>query len=171
MSHAPQIVCTSLDGSPRLVAADALRFRPSVYALIVDAGELLVVNTRSTGRLFLPGGAIELGEPTLTALRREVEEETGIEIEVGRLLHWADSFFFYDPTGEAWHGLLLFFLCAARTRELSPDYQRDPHDEAEQPMWRAVSALRPEDFQEAARGAIERLQSLSGSVSDDSVAD
>lgn len=155
------VICTTLHGHQRRVPRSALHFRPSVYALIVHAGRLLVVGTRSTGRLFLPGGAIELGEPALDALRREVREETGIEIHVGPLLDWGESFFHYDPTGEAWHGLLLFFMCEAQSDALSQRYQV-VDDEAEHPRWVDLQALRVDDFQEAARPAVRLLQGRGG---------
>lgn len=155
------VSCTTLYGSQRRVPRSALRFRPSVYALIVNQGQLLVVGTRSTGRLFLPGGAVELGEPALDALKREVREETGITIEVGQLLHWSESFFHYDPTGESWHGLLLFFVCQAQSYTLSQRYQVDG-DEAEQPRWADLQALHIDDFQEAARDAVQLLQTRLG---------
>jgi len=38
------------------------------------------------GRWFLPGGGLEFGEDPPGALVREFEEETGLDVEVGRLL-------------------------------------------------------------------------------------
>lgn len=40
----------------------------------------------SKGEWSLPGGVVELGEPHVEALRREVYEETSVEIEVGGLI-------------------------------------------------------------------------------------
>lgn len=161
LTHNDDVTCTTLYGSQRRVPRSALRFRPSVYALIINEGRLLVVGTRSTGRLFLPGGAIELGEPALDALRREVREETGTLIEVGPLLHWDESFFHYDPTGESWHGLLLFFVCQAQSDALSQRYQVDD-DEADQPRWVDLQSLQVDTMQEAARAAVRLLQTRSG---------
>lgn len=41
----------------------------------------------------LPGGRVELQEDTRTALRREMREELGCDVEVGRLLWVVENFF------------------------------------------------------------------------------
>ena len=47
----------------------------------VEAGRLLVVRARNKKAFYLPGGKIEPGESPADALRREVREELGIELE------------------------------------------------------------------------------------------
>lgn len=47
----------------------------------VEAGRLLVVRSRNKKAFYLPGGKIEPGETTVDALRREVREELGTEVE------------------------------------------------------------------------------------------
>jgi mutator protein MutT len=54
-------------------------FVPGVRALILnEEGEVLLQQRADTGRWGLPGGAVELGETALEALKREVLEETGL---------------------------------------------------------------------------------------------
>lgn len=47
-----------------------------------DRGEVLLIERTDNGLWALPGGAQEIGESVTDAVRREVREETGIEIEV-----------------------------------------------------------------------------------------
>lgn len=50
-----------------------------------EKGEIALVRTERRG-WELPGGQIELGESLTDGLRREVFEECGLEVELGRLL-------------------------------------------------------------------------------------
>jgi 8-oxo-dGTP diphosphatase len=53
---------------------------------------LLVRRARSPGKGFysLPGGRVEFGESLMTALHREVDEETALTIEIAALAGWRE---------------------------------------------------------------------------------
>lgn len=53
--------------------------------IVDDQGRALVVRRRENGHLESPGGILERNETILDGLRREISEETGLEVEVGRL--------------------------------------------------------------------------------------
>ena len=67
-------------------------------ALLLIDDRILLVRHRKEGRSYhlLPGGGVEWGESLSAALVREVAEETGLAIEVGRLLLLNDTL---DPSG------------------------------------------------------------------------
>jgi ADP-ribose pyrophosphatase YjhB (NUDIX family) len=61
---------------------------------------------------------VELGEPVREALRREVAEEVGLEVEVGDLVDVVDNIV-RDPDGRVrYHYILLDFLAYPRGGEL-----------------------------------------------------
>ena len=63
------------------------QIRPGVSAVIFDdAGRILLQERTDNGLWGLPGGAVEFGESVLDALHREVREETGLSVEVERLV-------------------------------------------------------------------------------------
>ena len=50
------------------------------------SGRLLMVKTHNRDTLILPGGLVEQGESPAAAGRREVREEVGLDVSVGRIL-------------------------------------------------------------------------------------
>lgn len=99
------------------------RHRPGAYGVITDrAGRLAVV--RTPGGSFLPGGGVEPGETHEAALRREVQEECGLEIAITRRLGEAVELVSVEGEGEvAKHGV--FFaavVCALRVHAGEPDH-------------------------------------------------
>ena len=60
--------------------------------VVVDGRILLVQRGRppSAGSWSIPGGRVEEGETLAAALRREVAEETGLDVEPGDLVGWVE---------------------------------------------------------------------------------
>lgn len=140
------IECKTLDGQSIFVPREKLLFRPAVYAIIFHLDQILLLNTRTTGLYDLPGGGVELGETLDVALRREVKEETGIEIDVGKLRHFSEEFFYYQPTEKAYHNYRFFFNCVPRNIRLIEDHEVDD-EEAEKPRWIKTGDLHADKFQ------------------------
>ncbi len=83
--------------------------RVRVNALVVQGDEILLVQHRplfsgETPFWLPPGGGLELGETAAEGAAREVLEETGLVVTVGRLLYVRD--FIRDPL----HALELYFM-------------------------------------------------------------
>lgn len=141
-----EVECITLDGYTKVFQNDRLILRPAAYALIVHDGKLLLLKMRHTGKYHLPGGGINIGERMEETLKREAQEETGIEIDVVRFAHFEEVFFYYDPSDRAYHGLHFYFICRPKTLRLLTDDQVDDGS-AEQPRWVEILGLHPEDFQ------------------------
>ncbi|WP_214809293.1 MULTISPECIES: NUDIX hydrolase [Exiguobacterium] len=69
--------------------------RPAVYAVILDhqTGKIAVIQKKD-GKLFLPGGGIETYETHEDCLKREVLEETGIDVTVVDFIGRVNQYFY-----------------------------------------------------------------------------
>jgi len=66
--------------------ASLRKFRVAVSAVIFQDGKILLALRRDIDWWNLPGGGMEIGETVEEAVRREVREETGLEVAVERLI-------------------------------------------------------------------------------------
>jgi len=95
---------------------------PAVSAVISDGkGRVLIVKRAkepSKGRWSIPGGVIKLGEDLKTALKREIEEECGLKVDIKRLLAVSERII-RDAQGRVrYHYILIDYLCRLRGGEL-----------------------------------------------------
>jgi 8-oxo-dGTP diphosphatase len=88
-----------------------------VGAVVIDNGRVLLVRRATepqAGQWSLPGGRVELGETLTAAVARELQEETGLEIDVGPSVEVLDRIL-RDANGRVqYHYVLVDFLCAVR---------------------------------------------------------
>ena len=62
--------CYSYAGEALQIPHERFILRPSVYAIIRDHDCVLLVTTTTSGRYYLPGGGLEIGESLQEALQR-----------------------------------------------------------------------------------------------------
>ena len=87
---------------------DAPIFNFRAAGIILDGDWVLLHRAEIDDFWAPPGGRVELGEAAAESLAREMREETGLEVRVGRLLWVAESF--YTVEARAQHGLCFYFL-------------------------------------------------------------
>lgn len=68
-------------------------FKYRVSGAVIKEGKLLMVNICNNGFYCLPGGHIHLGEDSLTAVKREINEEVGITCKSIKLIALGENFF------------------------------------------------------------------------------
>jgi nucleoside triphosphatase len=103
---------------------------PTVGALIFNPeGKLLLVKTHKWhGKYTIPGGHVEMGERLLDALKREIKEETNLEMIEADFLCFQE-FIFDESFWEKRHFIFFDFIC-----QVDDDKVR-LNDEAEEYVW------------------------------------
>lgn len=142
MKNTPaQVTCKDIKGKTYQVGANELLFRPAVYGVIVKEGKILM--SKQWDGYDIPGGGIELGEPTEDALIREVKEETGLDIKMGKILHCDHSFFKLPFKGNYVHSIHMYYECQITGGELSTDFLDENEQKyADKPEWIDLSKIK-----------------------------
>ena len=89
-----------------------------VGAVIVDeSARVLLVKRRFdplAGQWSLPGGAVDVGETLEACVVREMREETGLDVEVGRVIEVFDRITHDDDGRVQYHYVLVDYVCRPR---------------------------------------------------------
>jgi nucleoside triphosphatase len=103
---------------------------PTVGALIFNQeGELFLMKTHKfRGRYVVPGGHIELGEKMEDAVRREVKEETGLDVYDIQFLCFQE-FVYDDAFWKKRHYIFFDFACRTDSTEVTLNH------EAQEYLW------------------------------------
>ncbi|MGH8912744.1 MAG: NUDIX hydrolase [Acidimicrobiia bacterium] len=120
-----------------MTRADAERPIPGVGVAVMDGDRILLIQRgRPPGRGLwaVPGGKVELGERLVDTARREVLEETGLDVEIGDVVWVGESIGPGHPP--EWHYTLIDFLGSAVGGRLQPG------DDAAVAEWFSLSAAR-----------------------------
>ncbi len=84
-------------------------FKYRVAAVCIDQGHVLLQQFAGTAFWCLPGGRVEIMESAKATLRREMQEELGLEVQVERAL-WIVESFFARHQERPYHELGWYFL-------------------------------------------------------------
>ena len=122
-------------------------------ALIFQDGKILLVERAGEplkGWWSLPGGVVETGETLQAALRREVREETGLEVGQLRLLEIFERIM-PDAAGKPeYHYVLIDYMCHPAGGELRAG------DDAGRVMWATESDIAALRITEGTPGVIAK---------------
>lgn len=127
-------------------------------ALILNRrNELLVVRRAkepAMGTLDLPGGFVDMYETSEEGMRREIKEETGLDVGTMEYLYSSPNIYQYSGLGV--HTIdMVYFV------QVSDDVTVQAADDAAECLWIPLENVRPEEFGLLSiRHAVERFLAL-----------
>ena len=138
--------------------------RNSAKAVIIREDKILLLRKadKDGSYIVLPGGGQKFDETLEQALEREVLEEVGAEVNVGKLLHIREYFsekheFAFED--RALHQIEFFFRCELKT-EPDPGRASELDRNQKEVIWLTLSELEAVNFYPTAmREALSQLES------------
>lgn len=130
---------------------------PTVGALIFDSeGNLLLIRSHKwLDNYVVPGGHIELGENIEEALRREVKEETGLDVYDIEFL-CIQEFIYDDTFWEKKHFIFFDYVCKTSSKKVALN------DEAYEYTWVSLQEALELPIDPYTKCAIEKYIARSG---------
>lgn len=134
-------------------------WRPSVYALVFERGEVLLVKPKWHDMWELPGGGVEIDENFKSALKREFLEETGYKIsDINESPLYLEENFFYAPNvDEYFHTIPIVF--SASIAESNQDNSKiDFENEIDEIRWFPLEKIESLDVHPIAISALKEKE-------------
>jgi mutator protein MutT len=129
-----------------------------VGGVVVQDGQALIVKRAHEprkGEWSLPGGIVELGETLVEAVKRELKEETGLDVEVGEVVEVFDRV--HHAGGRIqYHFVIVDYLCRPVGGTLRAA------DDAEDVAWVVPGAIEQYGVNEFAARVIRRGLEMAG---------
>ncbi|MCD6549611.1 NUDIX domain-containing protein [Candidatus Micrarchaeota archaeon] len=123
---------------------------PVVGGVIINReGKILLIKSHKwSNKYVIPGGHIELGEHAVDALKREIKEETGLDVYDIRFLGFQECIF-DENYWKRKHFILLDFVCKTDSNDVKLN------DEGEEFIWVTPNEALKLDLEPYTRKAIE----------------
>lgn len=130
------------------------KFKFRVCGILEHNGKFLAVKLNKNTFYCLPGGHVELGEDTDTAVKREMKEELGYDIKINKLVAINQNFFSTE-SGKPLHEIGFYYLVNAVNQSdiNTNDYEREELDKGKiqhlKFKWFTQEELKQIDFKPA----------------------
>jgi len=132
-------------------------------AVILRDGEVLLIKRTAppkAGFYSIPGGLVEVGEKVQEAAKREVQEETGLVIEIERLIDVIDNIVRDDEGRVKYHYVIVDYLAKPVDGELKKS------SDATDVRWVRFDELKNFELTETSKKLFKKLGLMDGSEND-----
>lgn len=127
--------------------------RTAVVAVVRDPQERILLTRRAIppylGKWVMPGGKIDMGEPITAALKREVQEEVGLEVHVEGLI---DIYEIVPSREHSEHYVILYYLAIPKGGNLLPN-----REEISEVVWADRGMMESLDISNGTRHILSKI--------------
>jgi len=130
-----------------------------VGAIAICDGKILLVKRGSKpgrGKWTVPGGLVEVGETVQETVVREVKEESGLDVEVDRLIDVVDSITKDEEGRVRYHFIILDFFVKLKKKLEGENKKLKVGDDALEAKWVPLSEAEKYDLTKSFREFLER---------------
>ncbi|MEG0281984.1 MAG: NUDIX domain-containing protein [Clostridia bacterium] len=131
------------------IEAEKINFKSRVNGIIIKDNKVLTVQMNHNGFYCLPGGHIEIGEDSKTAVLREMKEEVNIDNKIVNLVSIIENFF-ERKNGKKFHEISFYYLLEPINNIETKDYEIIEHDKDQDVLlefkWIPLKDLNSFDF-------------------------
>ncbi|MEM2321289.1 MAG: NUDIX hydrolase [Candidatus Bathyarchaeia archaeon] len=127
-----------------------------VGAVVHANGRFLLIrraNEPGKGLWSIPGGLVEVGESIRDAVKREVEEETGVKVEVGHLIDVLENIIFDEKGRVKFHYILIDF----EAKPLTKDMEVLPSQEVLEARWFTIEEMKSLSITKTTRALFRKM--------------
>ena len=127
------------------------KFKYRVNGVIINNNKLLTLKMKNNISYCLPGGHVELGEDSKSAILREMLEEIGTTVSIVKELAIVENFYL-DKNNFQTHEISFYYVVNPHNFDKIslPKYQREENDKGEVKIhnfeWLDISMLEDYDF-------------------------
>ena len=121
------------------------RFNYRVAGLLVHDNRLLIMQDKGQPYYYVPGGRIKMNERSEDAIKREIIEELGIEVNVIRMLWVNENFFNEETLHEKFHEICFFYLLELKDMEIlnkGKDFLVDENGKIHTYYWKTLDDIK-----------------------------
>lgn len=118
-------------------------FNYRVAGIFIHDSKVLVMKDQRSPYYYLPGGRINLHEPSGEAVLREVSEELHAKTSVERLCYIVESFFIEEVSQEKFHEVAFYYLLSVPDSLIAEgdEFTRTEGKKTHRFYWKAISEL------------------------------
>lgn len=125
------------------------RFKFRVCGVVEQDGKILFIKHQKNKFFCLPGGRVEIGEDTETAIKREMFEELGTQVNIKKLLTISQNLFYLE-NGKIFHELVFYYLLSPVNKLPTTEFETDEIDKGifchHRFNWFALNEINKTDF-------------------------